>query len=104
MTPKLKPQAALKVLPGAASGTAPGAAPKVQQPVVNAALEELLDYIRFAFTDIGFFTKGTPSYVIPLFRRIFGRALIDDEELKELTHIFHRLYGLFQEKKRPAAK
>ena len=76
----------------------------VPQPVTNAALEELLDYMRFAFTDIGFFTKGTPSYVIPLFRRIFGRALLDDEELRDLTHIFHRLYGLFREKKRPAAK
>jgi tRNA/rRNA methyltransferase len=68
--------------------------PYISKPVSNEEIEGLLDYIQSVFTDIGFFSKGTPNYVIPLFRKIFGRALLDQEEIKNLTHIFHRLYGL----------
>jgi tRNA/rRNA methyltransferase len=71
----------------------------VPRPASREELEELLEYIRFSFEDMGFFSKGTPDYVIPLFRRMFGRALADQEEMKNLTHVFHRLYGLFKEKK-----
>ena len=71
--------------------------PDISRPVPVAEIEGLLDYIQRVFTEIGFFTKGTPDYVIPLFRKIFGRALLDEEELKNLTYIFHRLYGLCRE-------
>ena len=68
--------------------------PYISDPVSNAEIEGLLDYIESVFTDIGFFSKGTPDYVIPLFRRIFGRSLLNQEEIQHLSHIFHRLYGL----------
>jgi len=68
--------------------------PYISNPVTNAEIEGLLDYIQSIFTDVGFFSKGSPDYVIPLFRKIFGRALLDQEEINNLTHIFHRLYGL----------
>jgi tRNA/rRNA methyltransferase len=68
--------------------------PYISKPVSNEEIEGILDYIQSVFTDIGFFSKGTPNYVIPLFRKIFGRALLDQEEIKNLTYIFHRLYGL----------
>jgi tRNA/rRNA methyltransferase len=68
--------------------------PYISNPVTNAEIEGLLDYVQSVFTDIGFFSKGSPDYVIPLFRKIFGRALLDQEEVQNLTHIFHRLYGL----------
>ncbi len=70
--------------------------PYISEPVTNAEIEGLLDYIQTVFTDIGFFSKGTPRYVIPLFRKIFGRALLDKEEFDNLTYIFHRLHGLFK--------
>jgi len=70
--------------------------PYIAEPVANAEIEGLLDYIQTVFTDIGFFSKGTPRYVIPLFRKIFGRALLDKEEFDNLTYIFHRLHGLFK--------
>ena len=72
--------------------------PYIADPVANAEIEGLLDYIQRVFTDIGFFSKGTPRYVIPLFRKIFGRALLDNEEFDNLTYIFHRLHGLFKSK------
>jgi len=68
--------------------------PYISNPVTNAEIEGLLDYVQSVFTDIGFFSKGSPNYVIPLFRKIFGRALLDQEEIQNLTHIFHRLHGL----------
>jgi tRNA/rRNA methyltransferase len=72
----------------------------VRRPADNRELEELVEYIEFAFGEMGFFSKGPPDYVVPLFRRIFGRALLDQEEIGNLSHIFHRLYGLFLEKSR----
>jgi tRNA/rRNA methyltransferase len=71
----------------------------VSRPASREEIEELLEYIRFSFEDMGFFSKGTPDYVIPLFRRVFGRALADQEEVKNLAHVFHRLYGIFKERK-----
>jgi tRNA/rRNA methyltransferase len=73
--------------------------PYIERPAPNAEIEGLLDYVESVFADIGFFSKGSPRYVTPLFRKIFGRALLDEEEVQNLTHIFHRLHGLFQEKK-----
>lgn len=70
--------------------------PYINEPVANAEIEGLLDFIQSVFTNIGFFSKGTPRYVIPLFRKIFGRALLDREEFDNLTYIFHRLHGLFK--------
>jgi len=74
--------------------------PYISKPVANAEIEGLLDYLLCVFTDIGFFSKGSPNYVISLFRKIFGRALLDEEEIKNLTYIFHRLHGLFKESKK----
>ncbi len=68
--------------------------PYISDPVSNAEIEGFLDYMQSIFTDLGFFSKGTPDYVIPLFRKIFGRALLDREEVDNLTYIFHRLHGL----------
>ena len=73
--------------------------PYIERPAPNAEIEGLLDYIQSVFADMGFFTKGSSRYVIPLFRKIFGRALLDEEEVQNLTHIFHRLHGLFKENK-----
>jgi tRNA/rRNA methyltransferase len=73
--------------------------PYITKPAQNEEVEGLLDYIQSVFADIGFFAKGAPDYVITLFRRIFGRALLDHEEIKNLTHIFHRLYGLARSNK-----
>jgi tRNA/rRNA methyltransferase len=64
------------------------------RPVANEEVEGLLDYIQRVFSDIGFFSKSTPSYVVTLFRRIFGRALLEEEEIENLTYIFHRLHGI----------
>ncbi len=72
--------------------------PYISDPVSNAEIEGLLDYLQSIFTDLGFFSKGTPDYVIPLFRKIFGRALLDGEEVDNLTYIFHRLHGLFKKR------
>jgi TrmH family RNA methyltransferase len=72
--------------------------PYLSRPVANAEVEGLLDYIECVFADLGFFTKGSPRYVVSLFRQIFGRALLDEEEVQNLTHIFHRLHGLCREK------
>jgi tRNA/rRNA methyltransferase len=71
----------------------------VPRPASREEIEGLLEYIRSSFEAMGFFSKGTPDYVIPLFRRVFGRSLADREEVKNLAHVFHRLYGLFNEKK-----
>jgi len=68
--------------------------PYVLKPASNAEIEGLLDYIQHVFADLGFFSKGAPGYVVNLFRKVFGRALLDREEIKELTFIFHRLHGL----------
>lgn len=68
--------------------------PYVLKPAENAEIEGLLDYIQCVFSDIGFFSKGTPGYVINLFRKVFGRALLDTEEVRNFTYIFHRLHGL----------
>ncbi len=73
--------------------------PYISNPVSNEEVEGLLDYILSVFADIGFFSKGSPDYVISLFRRIFGRALLDEEEISNLTHIFHRLHGLSKHNK-----
>jgi TrmH family RNA methyltransferase len=75
------------------------AAAFVQDPASREEIEELLDYIRVSFGEMGFFTKGTPDYVIPLFRRIIGRSLAEREEVNNLSHVFRRLHGLFREKK-----
>ncbi len=75
--------------------------PYIQKPAAHAEIEGLLDYIYTVFTDIGFFSKGAPNYVISLFRKIFGRALLNEEEVQNLTFIFHRLHGLAKEKKPP---
>ncbi|HEB30028.1 hypothetical protein LCGC14_2169210 [marine sediment metagenome] len=72
--------------------------PGILNPAPNTEIEGLLDYMEYIFSDMGFFSKGTSDYVIPLFRRIFGRALLDDEEIKNLTHIFHRFHGLYKRK------
>ena len=72
--------------------------PAVLNPAQNTEIEGLLDYMESIFSDMGFFSKGTSDYVIPLFRRIFGRALLGDEEIKNLTHIFHRFHGLYKRK------
>ena len=72
--------------------------PDVLNPAPNAEVEERLDYMESIFSDMGFFSKGTSDYVIPLFRRIFGRALLGDEEIKNLTYIFHRFHGLYKRK------
>ncbi len=74
--------------------------PYICSPVATAEIEGLLDYIEAVFTDIGFFSKGSSHYVIPLFRKIFGRALLDQEEVRNLSFIFHRLYGLYMGKQR----
>lgn len=73
--------------------------PYITKPVDNEEIEGLLDYIQSVFLDIGFFSKGAPGYVISLFRKIFGRALLDQDEIKNLTYIFHRLHGLLRNKK-----
>jgi tRNA/rRNA methyltransferase len=68
----------------------------LKNPVPNEEFEGLLNYIESIFKEIGFFSKGTSDYVIPVFRRIFGRALLESEEIKNLHHIFHRLHGLYK--------
>ncbi|MFW6138737.1 MAG: RNA methyltransferase [Spirochaetota bacterium] len=73
--------------------------PYISKPVNSTQIEGLLDYIHTVFSDLGFFTKGPPDYVISLFRKIFGRALLNQEEINNLTHIFHRLHGLCKERK-----
>jgi tRNA/rRNA methyltransferase len=73
--------------------------PYISRPAANAEIEGLLDYIEIVFTDVGFFSKGSPRYVISLFRKIFGRALLDEEEIENLTYVFHRLHGLLKENK-----
>lgn len=73
--------------------------PYLPRPVANAEMEGLLDYIESVFTDIGFFSKGSSRYVISLFRKVFGRALLDEEEIENLSYVFHRLHGLFKERK-----
>jgi tRNA/rRNA methyltransferase len=73
--------------------------PYIPKPAEYAEVEGLLDYIYTVFKDIGFFSKGGPSYVISLFRKIFGRALLNEEEVQNLTFIFHRLHGLTREKR-----
>ncbi len=72
--------------------------PYISKPAANAEIEGLLDYVYTVFADIGFFSKGAPNYVISLFRKIFGRALLSEEEVQNLTFIFHRLHGLTKEK------
>lgn len=74
------------------------------KPVKAEEIERLLGYIEEIFSEIGFFSKGTTQYVIPLFRKIFGRALLDEEEVKSLFFIFQRLYGLYIGKKRNILK
>lgn len=73
--------------------------PYIPKPAAYAEVEGLLDYIYTVFKDIGFFSKGEPTYVISLFRKIFGRALLNEEEVQNLTFIFHRLHGLTREKR-----
>ena len=68
--------------------------PDIAEPVPSEEVEGLLDYIQSVFADLGFFSKGSPRYVTALFRKVFGRAMLDQEEIENLTHIFHRLHGL----------
>jgi tRNA (cytidine32/uridine32-2'-O)-methyltransferase len=68
--------------------------PYIAEPAPIEEMEGLLDYIQSVFKDLGFFTKGSPRYVTTLFRKIFGRAMLDHEEIENLTHVFHRLQGL----------
>ncbi|MFW6180314.1 MAG: RNA methyltransferase [Spirochaetota bacterium] len=74
--------------------------PYVLEPADNTEIEGLLDYIQHVFADLGFFSKGEPGYVTTLFRRVFGRALLDREEVRSLTFIFHRLHGLCAKKEK----
>jgi tRNA/rRNA methyltransferase len=69
-------------------------------PATSEEIEGLLGYIEKIFSEIGFFSKGNTQYVIPVFRKIFGRALLDKDEVKNLFFIFQRLYGLYLGKKR----
>jgi tRNA/rRNA methyltransferase len=66
----------------------------VAGPASNERVEELIAYIHDAFSEIGFFSKGSSGYVVNLFRRVFGRALLNEEEVEHLGHIFSRLRGL----------
>jgi tRNA/rRNA methyltransferase len=68
--------------------------PYIADPASSEEVEGLLDYLQSVFADLGFFAKGSPRYVTALFRKIFGRAMLDHEEIENLTHIFHRLHGL----------
>ncbi len=68
--------------------------PFIAKPAPSDEIEGLLDYLHSVFADLGFFSKGSNRYVTILFRRIFGRAMLDHEEIENLTHIFHRLHGL----------
>lgn len=68
--------------------------PDIAEPVPSDEVEGLLDYIQSVFADLGFFSKGSPRYVTTLFRKVFGRAMLDQEEIENLTHIFQRLHGL----------
>jgi TrmH family RNA methyltransferase len=68
--------------------------PFIVKPATSDEIEGLLDYLQSVFADLGFFSKGSHRYVTTLFRRIFGRAMLDHEEIENLTHVFHRLHGL----------
>ena len=73
-------------------------------PVVGAVsqsrIEELLRYLETVLSDMGFFAKGSSRYVVPLFRRVFGRALMNEEELENMTFIFKRIHGLSRENRK----
>ena len=73
--------------------------PYIAEPVPSDEVEGLLDYIQSVFSDLGFFSKGTHHYVTTLFRKIFGRAMLDEGEVENLTHVFHRLHGLCKSKR-----
>jgi len=69
----------------------------VTKTVSQDDIEGLLVYMEEVFSDMGFFSKGSSRYVIPLFRKVFGRALLNEEELKSLDFIFKRMHGLSRE-------
>jgi len=73
--------------------------PFIAKPAPSDEVEGLLDYLQSVFADLGFFSKGSHRYVTVLFRRIFGRAMLDHEEIENLTYVFHRLHGLCKSKR-----
>ena len=77
-----------------------GSIDPVSETVSYDEIEGLLDYIESVFSDMGFFAKGSSRYVVPLFRRVFGRALLNEEELGSMKFIFHRIHGLCKEKRK----
>ena len=54
-------------------------------------LESLYDHMRKSLLDIEYLDPQNPNHILHTFRRIFGRALLNDREVRILRGLFSRI-------------
>ena len=54
-------------------------------------LESLYDHMRQTLLDIGYLDPQNPDHILHTYRRIFGRALLNDREVRILRGMFSRI-------------
>lgn len=57
----------------------------------NKSLEKMFDHMRQTLLDIDYLDQQNPDHILHTYRRIFGRALLNDREVRILRGLFSRI-------------
>lgn len=63
-------------------------------------LEALYEHMRRTLLDIGYLDPQNPEHILHTYRRIFGRALLNDREVRVLRGLFSRIDWVESERRR----
>jgi len=66
----------------------------------GATLDGLYDHMRRTLLDIDYLDPQNPEHILHAFRRIFGRALLNDREVRILRGLFSRIDWVEQDRRR----
>jgi len=63
-------------------------------------LEQLYDHMRRTLLDIEYLDPGNPDHILHTYRRIFGRALLNDREVRILRGLLSRIDWVESERRK----
>jgi len=69
----------------------------------GATLDGLYDHMRRSLLDIDYLDPQNPEHILHAFRRIFGRALLNDREVRILRGLFSRIDWVEQDRRKKTA-
>lgn len=68
-----------------------------KQLASNKSLEGMYEHMKQTLTDVGFLNPQNPDHILRAFRRIFGRAGLNDREVRILQGLWSQMDDLYRQ-------